>query len=506
MMRRWPVGWGVAWLLGSCGCSQVPPRPEYREIARELPTPGPRPRVSDPTGGPMTAALDPEPTPPGLEGSRPVDDYIRFALARNRGVQAARFNVLAMRDRIPQALALSDPMVQNTFYPSPSNGLQTASGYVPYGLLIQQQFPWFGTLQLRGQVADREVRIAIQELAAAELTVVERVKNSYYELAYNGRAEAILLDNRGLAEDFVAIARRRYESGGTTQQDVLRAEVAVDEIDNELVRVAQGRAEAVATLARQLHVSPEADLRTLEAVEIGNVPDQVDRLYRLASAARPELKGRLEAVARDRSQVELARKKYKPDIGLGLAYQTLSLENSVGLRATGNDNIGLFLSFNLPIYREKLDAAVREAEYRAVADSRRYEDLRDQTYEEVKELMVRARSLREIIDLFRASILPKSEQALEVARNDYTTGAQDFVSLITVWQQVLRIELQVARLETDLGKALASLERVVGCQLNAHPPAESPGHDSVPDTDPPPPSDPDGPSPFGIEAPMDPEM
>ena len=45
------------------------------------------------------------------------------------------------------------------------------------------------------------------------------------------------------------------------------------------------------------------------------------------------------------------------------------------------------------------------------------------------------------------------------------------MTLITAWREVLQIELQVAQVESDLGKSLASLERAVGIQLNEHPPS-----------------------------------
>src|SRR5690606_37853870 len=125
---------------------------------------------------PMAAATDPEPAPPGLTGPQPVDAYIRRALAENRLVQAARANVMALKYRIPQVTALDDPVVSNTIFPSPDNGLQTADGFMPWNLLIAQQFPWFGTLQLRGEAAGLDVQVALAELAAAELDTVEAVK------------------------------------------------------------------------------------------------------------------------------------------------------------------------------------------------------------------------------------------------------------------------------------------------------------------------------------------
>lgn len=58
--------------------------------------------------------------PPDLAGPQPVAPFVRRALAENRMVQAARFNVLAMRARIPQVTTLDDPTASNTIYPIPS--------------------------------------------------------------------------------------------------------------------------------------------------------------------------------------------------------------------------------------------------------------------------------------------------------------------------------------------------------------------------------------------------
>jgi outer membrane protein TolC len=131
--------------------------------------------------------------------------------------------------------------------------------------------------------------------------------------------------------------------------------------------------------------------------------------------------------------------------------------------------VGLVVGFNLPIYRGKLDAAVREAEARVVADARRYEDLRDQTYEEVRAAYAEARGRLEVLDLFRSAYLPRSRQALEVAAADYRTGDLDFLSLNTAWRELLQVEVQIARSEAELNRALADLERAVGTQIAGDP-------------------------------------
>jgi outer membrane protein TolC len=438
----------------------------------------------------MAVALDPLAVPPELAGPQPVNAYIVHALAQNRAVQAARTRTVAIKNRIPQATALDDPTVQNIVWPLPNNGPQySLMGYMPYELMISQEFPWLGTLRLRGEVAEQELKAALHELAATQLEVVSRVKRAYYTLYFNQRAEDILAESRTLAERVVEIANVKSETGTTTYQDVLRAQNLVTDVDGELVTVRQELASARATLARQLHVSPEAQLGALPELPVEQVPEQVERLYHLAAVARPELQAQLASIAKDHREVELAKKRYYPNITMGLAYGVMSRDNALSPTADGRDNIGLVVGFNLPIYRKKLVAGVCEAEARTIADAQRYEDLRDETYQEVKELFVEAKARQELLDLFRDIYLPRSEQALELATTDYQAATQDFLTLVTSWRELLALRLQIARLESDLGKALASLERVVGAQLN-----DEPDNTVQPQLTPPPPP--------GIESPF----
>ena len=251
-------------------------------------------------------------------GPQPVDVFIRGALAENRTVQAARYNVLALRARIPQVTSLDDPVLSNTIYPIPSVAPQySLMGYNPYNLLLAQQFPWFGTLRLRGLAAEQDAQVALHELCAAQLDVVANVKRAYYDLHFNERAEQILLDNRKLAQDYLQIIKARYQTTNAGLQDVLQAEVVIRDLDRELVRVRQGITAARADLAQQLHASPDSDFRTLPDAPVEDAPEQVDRLYRLAVAARPELQGRLAAIARDERAIELAHSATTPTSASG---------------------------------------------------------------------------------------------------------------------------------------------------------------------------------------------
>jgi outer membrane protein TolC len=143
----------------------------------------------------------------------------------------------------------------------------------------------------------------------------------------------------------------------------------------------------------------------------------------------------------------------------------MTTHKAIAPTADGIDDVGLSLSVNLPIYRRRLDAAVREADARTLAAAQRYEYERDQTLEMVKDLFVQVESQRELVRLFAESILPKAEQTLEVSMAGYQAGRVDFLQLFNNFQELLRIRLQLERQRTQLHQSVASLERAVGGNL-----------------------------------------
>ncbi|MBV8487161.1 MAG: TolC family protein [Planctomycetaceae bacterium] len=403
----------------------------------------------------------------------PLDECIRRALEANASVHAARFNVAALKQRIPQVTALDDPILSNTIFPIPSAAPQYfLMGYMPYAALLAQQFPWCGTLRLRGRAAEQDVRIALFELAATELDAVANVKRAYFDLHLAARTETLLKQNRKLAEDFLKIARVRYPTTTATQPDVLRAEVAVSDIDREIENNTAGLSEARSELARLLHLDPESDMKTSPTLPVDSAPSQVERLYQLASASRPDLQGRLAAIDRDQAAIELARKRYYPNITLGVVYQDMEKTNAQSPRtASGMPNVGLFVGMNLPVYHKKLAAGVCEAQARAAADRALYDAERDQSHRDIKSLFVQAKVQQNVIHLLRKTNLPSARQILRLTSSEYRSNIAgvDLLSVISASRDLLQVELQIAQVEAELGKTLASLERAVGVQLNEHP-------------------------------------
>ena len=481
-------------VLGTTGCVYTPVRlPSGAASARASHEPAP---PLPPAPPPLPAAV--ATAPPDMAGPRPLGPLLDRALAENRTVQAAFHNVQALRHRITQATALEDPIASNSIFAIPSVAPQySLMGYNPYNLTLAQQFPWFGTLKLRGQTAERDVQVALAELAAAQLDAVAAVKRAYCNLYAALKTREILQENRKLLESFQTIAQSRLRTGGS-QQDVLRSEVLISELDRERAANDQAVASARAALARQLHVRADNHIETTAELPTPSVTLELEALNRLAAETRPELVGRLAAIERDQKAAELARKRFYPNVTLGLTYMDMTRDNAVAPRtASGSPNIGLFVGFTLPVYRNKYQAGVAEAQERTFADAKLLEAQQDETSSEIQDLLAQAKVQGDVLALLREQIMPRIKKTLENAISDYAKSNADLATPISAMREVLQVQIQVVQVEAELGKALASLERAVGRELASgpatNPAAPRPTESASPFTKPAPATDGGGP-------------
>lgn len=399
-----------------------------------------------------------------LSGPHEEAFYVALALQRNPNVLAARRAVAAIAETIPQETALADPMLRATVWPDPARSPQYVSGRVPTGLMFQQEVPWLAKLRVRGEVAEQEAKMALAQLAREELSVAEQVRLAYYDLYYYQQAIEVTRENEGLLEKLIGFAEIRFRTGGS-QQDVLRVEIERDRLRNELIDYERRLVQAQADLASLVHASPDVKPLATTSLDLPTAPQALDRLYELAARCRPELRERVYQIVRDQRRRELARLNYYPDMTVGLNYDVMTTQDAMSQTADGKDMVGLIAGVSVPLWRDRIRAGVREAEHRVVESSRRYDAERDDTFRQIRRFAAAAEAADRQRRLYRESVLPRAEQAREVSVADYRAGRTDILQVVDNYRALLAFEIQVARFEADLGQALASLDRVVGCEV-----------------------------------------
>jgi cobalt-zinc-cadmium efflux system outer membrane protein len=299
---------GAALLLSGCKTAQEVRDPEYADVSQSV-------HQAWQTPDPVFDAVSPVVSQ--LEGPHPVEQYIQFALGQNPDIRAARKRVEAFAHRVPVAASLQDPTLGMTFFPEQ---VQTAAGQQEFALAANQKFPLGGKLGARADLAESQTNVARAQLAAVELATIEKVKRAYYELYFIQQATMVTEADQKLLVEIRDVANTRYKAGQASQQDLLRAQLEISNVEGELIRLRQRLESGQARLARILHVAPQTKVRALGQVTPEEVPRDLEWLQRQAVAARPELHAQLATLEHDQQAVELARLDYMPDVTLGATW------------------------------------------------------------------------------------------------------------------------------------------------------------------------------------------
>ncbi len=396
-----------------------------------------------------------------------LDDLIRFALANNPEIQVVHMQAHALEARVPQVRALDDPMLMTTTFLEP---IQTAAGPQDVILNLSQKVPWFGKRALRGQVAFQDAQATFARMAAAELSVVEQVKLAYYELYFLDRAIAVDKELGDRLGEVIAIAESKYKTARekTGLETVLQAQVELFQLQTLLIQLEQAKEKAKARLARALHAPRGTTLDVVPAIPETNVPRSAEVLVAMIDQCQPNL----EAVRRqrigDQAAIALAQKNYFPDVTVGVNYYGIG---STGLSAvaTGEDAFSLLVGVNLPIYKEKLDAGVREAQFKAARTAQQYDALWDEVRAEVQTQHAQFIEDDRVFQILAKDIIPKSQETLELSFEAYRVDRITFQQLIENYKTLLRHRIDYHRRLAQRAQAIATLERIVGCAITTWP-------------------------------------
>ncbi|NQT89331.1 TolC family protein [bacterium] len=401
---------------------------------------------------------------PRLEGG--LDDYVTYALLRNPGLRAAYERIVIVLERVPQVTALPDPVLRYAYF---VNEVETRVGPQRHRLGLMQVFPGFGKRQLRGEVALAEADVAFQRYLEARAELILRVRDTWYELAWLGRAVAITRENLEIMKYIESVARSRYRVNKTPYADVLRAQVELNTLEDRLRTLEDMRAPLVARLNAALSRRLDAAVPWPGAIVEERLATDHAAVFAALQESNPELRALDAQLSRERLAICLAEKSGQPDYSLGLSYiETGSAE--MDMSDSGKDPFIIEAGITLPLWRGKVRAAVREAEARLASTEQQLLARYDLLGADARLLLFKLHDAERRLALHRTSLIPKARQALKATETAYASAKADITDYLEAQRTLLAFRLEAERALADVAQRLAELERLVGRTLEREPP------------------------------------
>ena len=402
------------------------------------------------------------PALPAADLPTPLSSLLDEATRSNPDIQAIRLGWQAATQVPSQVSTLPDPQVTLQHFsvgsPRPFAGYSNSDfAYIGFG--ISQDLPYTGKLKLKGEAALQDAAISRNKLEAVRRTVLQQVKEAYYQIAYVQQTLEVLDRNGKLLEQLEKMADSRYRVGEGSQQDILKSQLERTKLLREVAHHHELMNTQQALLRKLLNRPPGSpDISTEPLVETP-LTYTSDELLARVRTENPEVLGQQEAVKKQSLQVEIARKDRYPDFSLQYMWQHTA--------EPFRDYYMLSFSARIPIYRRrKLNPQMTQAVEELNRSRREYESQVQTAYFDVRNQYIAAETASKMLTIYREGLIPQALAAYQSGLTSYQSGGVDFETLFSSFLDVLNFDGDYWKTLMEHETALARIEQITGVPLN----------------------------------------
>lgn len=393
-----------------------------------------------------------------------LDLLLALGYEWNPGLKAAREKLKATLEQYPQAAYLDNVLRQ---YNAFTKSLNTKIGTPRHKEMMAMKFPFPDMLTLKGQIVTEDVRIAQKEIEIVLRDLVTKIKLAYYDYLFVNELIQINLDNQELLRQMISIAQTKYRAGVGKYHSVIMVQVELSKFTDKILTLEEQRETIIARVNTLLNRSADAPLGTPQPIEDEEVVQPLVKLYALALEHRQEIQKQKLSISKMELMVQIARRMAYPDATLGASY----FENRMKL-STGTEKMPptfftqRALNPENSVWFGQRDAYIREVEVKVDAMEQMLEGMESMTRFAVKKHHFGMETAKRSIALYRNTLLPQAQQALNAVNAAYQTAQVDFLNFLDAQRTLLKFRLEEQRARRAHRQHLAQLEQMVGKMLS----------------------------------------
>jgi len=395
-------------------------------------------------------------------------NLISQAMERNPDIIAAQNKWLSAQEIIEVNRALPDPQFSYTYF---VDSVETRVGPQRNIFGINQKIPFYGKRGLKAEIATKEAEALKASYDAVKQEIIRQVKIAFYDLFYLSTIIDITHNEKDILKRFEQIAMIKYETGKGSQQNVLKVQVEINRLQDQLLSLVNMKQTTATRLNILLDRPPGHQLGELVKPEFRDFFFIEEDLVKMARENRPELKSGNAWVEKSNSALSLAKKEYYPDLTIGANYIEVD-EGPLNVSDNGKDASNIMLSINIPLWQQKRSSKVESASKMVQAQQYAYQSLLNLMLFEIEDNLFKIQTARKTFELYQEALIPQAEQSVKSAEAGYITGIGNFLDLLDAERVLLKIQFGYWKAYTDYLKRIADIERAVGVELTEVVPEE----------------------------------
>ncbi len=383
----------------------------------------------------------------------PLDAYLKTAAENNPRLKGLFNRYLAAMERLPQAKSLPDPTVMFSYFISP---VETRVGAQRAGLSVNQAFPWFGQLAAQEQAAANIAQARFEAFDDERNRIFFRVRSTYYNLYVLEAAIRITDENIVLLETFKQLANVRLESNQGSAVDLLRVEMDLAELQNELEYLKDSRRPIDAEFYELLNNDSIGEIIIPDTLSTIAIFDETGALLDSMLSKNPNLRKIDSEINALINEAVVAKKMGNPSFNIGLAYTNIAKRTDVEDFSDNGKDAFLFpqIGMSIPIYRKKYQAMVMEKELLRTSKIQEKENTENSLVTDLEKVWRDYLDAQRRVNLFRY-LTRLAERSLDILLAEYTSDGADFEEILRMDRQLLNYELELERARGDQNTSVA---------------------------------------------------
>jgi cobalt-zinc-cadmium efflux system outer membrane protein len=391
----------------------------------------------------------------------PLDGYLVEAANNNPGLKSRFSEYMATLEKIPQAGALPDPQITFGYFIQP---VETRLGPQIARISASQMFPWFGTLGAKEDAVTEMAKSKYEMFEEAKSRLFYDVRSTYYNLYFSQKAINITIGNIDILNTFRKLALIKVEAGLASSTDVLRVEIEIADLENQLA------------LLRDNYFVMQAGFNNLLNVEQQRFISLPDSLYNSAIGLSYEairdsiINGNHQVLQLEfmealyEKQEAVAKKASKPNLMLGIDYIVIGNNAGAMTDPSGSDKDAIvfpMVGISIPLYRQKYTSMVKEAvlmqestQYNKIDKINVLETTFEKSHRDYRDADRR-------ISLYMKQLV-RANKVLNILQTEYETSGKNFEEVLRMEQQLLKYQLELEKARTDKYAAIAFIDYMMG--------------------------------------------
>ncbi len=393
-----------------------------------------------------------------LKQKAPLSQVLSIVLNNNLTIKNSFEEAQASLTKYDQVSFLDDMLAQ---YAAFTKDLSLTGSNQKHNKSVAGGFPFPGLTSLKASIIDQAVESSRLKLKQTTQDVITQTHQTYYKLQFSKQEISLIQQEIELLNALKEEIKNSYSTNTADLNSVIQVDIEIDKDSNKLQVAKDKKRAQQAKLNALMNVSPDFVLGKLDKLKAIKITATAKQLLQKAKTSRVEIALLKSELKKMKRVIRLSEKRFYPDFDAGYSRFQNKTSKQVGSGAS-KESFSAKPKIKASAFFAKNDSYLIETKQKYKALQFKIKSLETKTADDIQQALSNYRSQQSTYLLYKKKVLPKANEALEVAKNQYETDEAGYIQILDAQEVLLKYRLLSSKALKNMNIEASKVARLVG--------------------------------------------